>query len=454
MPCYLQDNVDKQRGKGVYDGSVRALQAAQRARLRPRRLRASRSTSSTIRSGPRCRRRRLELEADYKRVLGERFGIVFNSLFTLANMPIQRFGAILLSKGEFDGYLDKLTHAHRDENLDGVMCRSLLSVDYRGYVYDCDFNQMLDLPLARGGRARVHLSRAARRRHRRQSDPRRRPLLRLHRRPGLELRRRAEGGGGVNAPRTGGVLPSPLAAEGRGWGSRRAHLPADYRYPVSALNRAPDFSADILYVVGGLYGNFAALGEIERLAARERGRSPSCSTATIHWFDAEPHWFAEIERGVARHRAIRGNVETEIARARDIGAGCGCAYPDDVDEGIVTRSNEILAELREIAAPADRASSLAALPMHLVAAVGGLRVGIVHGDAASLAGWRFAHDALDDPASTAWLAEVRSAVRRRCVRLDPHLPCGLARIRAARTADRHQQWRRRNGEFFRHDASD
>ena len=91
-------------------------------------------------------------------MLGERFGIVFNSLFTLANMPIQRFGAILLSKGEFDAYLDKLTHAHRDENLDGVMCRSLLSVDYRGYVYDCDFNQMLDLPLARGGRARVHLS--------------------------------------------------------------------------------------------------------------------------------------------------------------------------------------------------------------------------------------------------------------------------------------------------------
>ena len=72
---------------------------------------------------------------------------MFNSLFTLANMPIQRFGAILLSQGQFDGYLDRLLHAHRDENLDGVMCRNLLSVDYRGYVYDCDFNQMLDLPL-------------------------------------------------------------------------------------------------------------------------------------------------------------------------------------------------------------------------------------------------------------------------------------------------------------------
>ena len=100
----------------------------------------------------------MELEADYKRVLGERFGIVFNNLFTLANMPIQRFGAILLSQGQFDAYLDKLLHAHRDENLDGVMCRSLLSVDYRGYVYDCDFNQMLDLPLTRHGRERVHLS--------------------------------------------------------------------------------------------------------------------------------------------------------------------------------------------------------------------------------------------------------------------------------------------------------
>src|SRR5262249_57233986 len=101
---------------------------------------------------------RHEHAGDYKRVLDERFGIPFNILFTLANMPIQRFGAILLSQGQFDAYLDKLVHAHRDENLDGVMCRSLLSVDYRGYVYDCDFNQMLDLPLARGARGRVHLS--------------------------------------------------------------------------------------------------------------------------------------------------------------------------------------------------------------------------------------------------------------------------------------------------------
>jgi radical SAM/Cys-rich protein len=156
MPCYLQDNVDKQRGKGVYDGSVRGL----------RRLNAlgygregSGLTLNLVYNplGPSLPPPQLELEVDYKRVLGDRFGIMFNNLFTLANMPIQRFGAILLSQGQFEGYLDTLQHAHRDDNLAGVMCRNLLSVDYRGYVYDCDFNQMLDLPLTHGGRERVHL---------------------------------------------------------------------------------------------------------------------------------------------------------------------------------------------------------------------------------------------------------------------------------------------------------
>ncbi len=96
------------------------------------------------------------LEADYRRILGEQHGVAFNSLYTLANMPIQRFGSTLISKGEFDTYLALLQHAHQDANLDGVMCRSLVSVDWRGYVYDCDFNQMLDLPMTRDG-ARLHL---------------------------------------------------------------------------------------------------------------------------------------------------------------------------------------------------------------------------------------------------------------------------------------------------------
>jgi radical SAM/Cys-rich protein len=98
------------------------------------------------------------LEADYRRILGEQYGVMFSALYTLANMPIQRFGSTLISKGEFDSYLKLLQHAHQDANLDGVMCRSLISVDWRGFVYDCDFNQMLDLPMQRGAGGRLHLS--------------------------------------------------------------------------------------------------------------------------------------------------------------------------------------------------------------------------------------------------------------------------------------------------------
>jgi radical SAM/Cys-rich protein len=157
MPCYLLDNVDRQRGKGVFDGSIRGL----------KRLNAlgygHQETGLTLNlvynpQGPSLPPEQGALEADYRRVLGEQYGIVFNNLFTLANMPIQRFGSILISKGQFDEYLALLRAAHREENLGGVMCRSMMSVDYRGYVYDCDFNQMLDLPLTRGERERTHLS--------------------------------------------------------------------------------------------------------------------------------------------------------------------------------------------------------------------------------------------------------------------------------------------------------
>jgi radical SAM/Cys-rich protein len=156
MPCYLESNVDAQRGKGVFDGSIRGL----------RKLNAlgyGRDPALVLNlvynpQGPSLPPAQGPLEADYKRILGETHGIVFNRLFVLANMPIQRFGSMLVSKGEFDGYLRLLQDAHLDANLDGVMCRNLISIDWRGYVYDCDFNQMLDLPLARGANQRVHLS--------------------------------------------------------------------------------------------------------------------------------------------------------------------------------------------------------------------------------------------------------------------------------------------------------
>ena len=156
MPCYLQDNVERQRGKGVFDGSIRGLKKLNAVGY-------GRDPALTLNlvynpQGPSLPPPQAALEADYKRVLGDTYGIVFNKLFVLANMPIQRFGTTLINKGEFEGYLQLLQDAHLDANLDGVMCRSLISVDWRGFVYDCDFNQMLDLPLRRGTRARTHLS--------------------------------------------------------------------------------------------------------------------------------------------------------------------------------------------------------------------------------------------------------------------------------------------------------
>jgi hypothetical protein len=186
--------------------------------------------------------------------------------------------------------------------------------------------------------------------------------------------------------------------------------PADYRYPPSVFDRPPEFAADVLYVVGGLYGNLAALDRVERLADDEG--ATVVFNGDFHWFDAGPAWFAEIEQGIARHRAMRGNVETEVGRSGDVGAGCGCAYPASVAEDVVRRSNEILIELRKTArALPGAAQRLAALPMHLVADIGGLRVGIVHGDATALAGWSFAHDALDGPAAFAMLGAIRRAAQ-------------------------------------------
>ena len=182
------------------------LAQAQRARLRARSQRWC-SIWSTTRKGPSLPPAQGALEADYKRVLGEQYGIVFNRLYVLANMPIQRFGSTLINKGEFDGYLGLLQDAHLDANLDGVMCRNLISVDWRGYRLRLRLQP--DARSAAGAwreQARASV-RSARRRYRRQSDPRRRPLLRLHRRTRLELRRRVEGGGGMSGASLSIIMP-------------------------------------------------------------------------------------------------------------------------------------------------------------------------------------------------------------------------------------------------------
>ncbi len=157
MPCYLEDNVDRQRGDGVFQASIRALRKLNAVGYgKP----GSGLALDLVYNpqGPSLPPGQTKLEQDYKRHLWDNYGIEFDRLYTLANMPIQRFGSTLISKGQFGAYVQLLKDNYRAENLDGVMCRSLLSVDWQGYVYDCDFNQMLGLPLHVADRPRVKLT--------------------------------------------------------------------------------------------------------------------------------------------------------------------------------------------------------------------------------------------------------------------------------------------------------
>ena len=172
--------------------------------------------------------------------------------------------------------------------------------------------------------------------------------------------------------------------------------PIDYRHDPAALARAPDLVAETLYVVGGLYGNAPALEALLALRAREEEAGAAVTVVfngDFHWFDVDGDTYRRIGEGVLAHRALRGNVEAELARggAED----CGCAYPDYVEPDVPRRSNAIFARLAATAAafPAHRAA-LAALPATLVAQVGAQRVAILHGDPESLAGWHLAEEAL------------------------------------------------------------
>jgi radical SAM/Cys-rich protein len=158
LPCYLEENVDKQRGKGVFDKSVHALQ-----KLNALGYGTDAALPLSLVYNPQgavLPPAQAKLEADYRRMLGEHYGIVFTRLYVLANMPIARFGSTLISKGQFRDYMALLRSAHQHANLDNVMCRTLVSVDWQGFLYDCDFNQMLSLPLRENGKGhgRVHLT--------------------------------------------------------------------------------------------------------------------------------------------------------------------------------------------------------------------------------------------------------------------------------------------------------
>jgi radical SAM/Cys-rich protein len=146
LPCYSEENVDKQRGKGTFDASIRALQLLNQSGY-------GRPDSGLVLNlvynpvGPHLPPPQAKLEQEYKRILAEQFGITFNQLFCLTNMPITRYATHLKLRGEYDRYCDLLADNFNRATLDQVMCRNLISIGWEGSVYDCDFNQMLDLPL-------------------------------------------------------------------------------------------------------------------------------------------------------------------------------------------------------------------------------------------------------------------------------------------------------------------
>ncbi len=181
--------------------------------------------------------------------------------------------------------------------------------------------------------------------------------------------------------------------------------PLDYRLPPGCFAGAPELRCDTLYVVGGLYGNLQALHALNRRLAAEPG-ARVVFNGDAHWFDRDPDTFAAVERELDAHLALRGNVETELGRPDATDAGCGCGYPDEVEDQVVDWSNrihaELLAAVRQVPGLAERLHSRR--PTALIE-VAGRRVAVTHGDERSLTGWQCSRQALSDPARQAELAD-------------------------------------------------
>ncbi len=155
LPCYLKENVDGQRGNDVFENSISGLKKLNSFGYGQERSELLLNLVYNP-TGPYLPPSQHNLEADYKRELAK-FDITFNKLFTITNMPIARFGSTLISKNQFDDYMKLLKQSHQDCNLENVMCRNTVSVDWQGYVYDCDFNQMLGIPMPYANESRPHL---------------------------------------------------------------------------------------------------------------------------------------------------------------------------------------------------------------------------------------------------------------------------------------------------------
>ena len=146
LPCYLEDNVDQQRGKGTFNASIKALQKLNKLGYAQDHSHLKLNLVFNP-QGATLPPDQQTLERSYKEHLYEHYGIVFNQLFAMSNLPVQRFGSTLISNGQFNGYMQLLKDHFQAENLTSVMCKNTLSIDWQGFVYDCDFNQMLKLPL-------------------------------------------------------------------------------------------------------------------------------------------------------------------------------------------------------------------------------------------------------------------------------------------------------------------
>ena len=157
LPCYLEENVNAQRGDGVFEASIAGLRKLNSLGYGlPDSGRVLNLVYNPL--GPSLPPDQVKLEAAYKEQLASRYGILFNQLFALANMPIKRFGSQLVSRNAFHDYMHLLKGAYQPANLDGVMCRSLISVSWEGHVFDCDFNQMLGMPIGGDRPAPVHIA--------------------------------------------------------------------------------------------------------------------------------------------------------------------------------------------------------------------------------------------------------------------------------------------------------
>lgn len=194
------------------------------------------------------------------------------------------------------------------------------------------------------------------------------------------------------------------------------HCPLHYRTDPAALAGRADLVAETLYVIGGLYGNTAALDAVLRLAAGEAEQGRPAPTLVFNgdfnWFNVDDQTFDRINTEVRRHVALQGNVEAELG-SPDGDAGCGCAYPEWVDDAIVARSNAIMQRLQRAAAGfPGHVNAVSQLPRQMVAEVGGVRAGIIHGDPESLAGWGLAVENMPPPGETpavmaAWFRRAR-----------------------------------------------